>query len=373
MSSLEDLLNGKKTITAQTKNSAWESKGNIVGNLNLVSSDPQEVCKGTKFFLICGPAHIHEEILKKIAPFIEKDSFVGTLYGQGSFAWTAYAILKNRLKKDNITIWALLNVPSICKTIVYGESVNVIGPKNMLYCAAYPDYQKDKICNYVDDMFGIPTVPLPNLLCMTLTPSNQIIHPGRVYGFLKDWDGKTPLNESDIPLLYEGMDDFSADQMQKLDDEIQAIKAEIVKRFPHVDLSPITPMKDRIIKQYGDQVKDKTNLKTVFATNQGYTQVRFPMIPVEGGVILNPQSRFFWEDIPYGLCILKDIAQMVKVKTPQTDKMIEWHQKFMNKKYIENGKLVKESLKETGCPSKYGIKDIEKFLQITASQTIPKL
>jgi len=82
--------------------------------------------------LICGPAHIHEEILKKIAPFVEKDSFVGTLYGQGSFAWTAYAILKNRLQKDNITIWALLNVPSICKTIAYGESVNVIGPKNML-------------------------------------------------------------------------------------------------------------------------------------------------------------------------------------------------------------------------------------------------
>lgn len=132
-------------------------------------------------------------------------------------------------------------------------------------------------------------------------------------------------------------------------------------------------MKDRIIKQYGKQVKDTTNLKTVFATNQGYTQVKFPMKQVEGGVILNPESRFFWEDIPYGLCILKDIAQMVKVKTPTTDKMIEWHQKFMNKKYIESGKLVKETLKETGCPSKYGIKDIEKFLQITASKTIPKL
>jgi len=82
--------------------------------------------------MICGPAHIHEELLQKIAPFVEKDSFVGTIFGQGSFAWAAYSILKNRIKKDNITIWALLTIPSICKIRKYGEAVNVIGPKKIL-------------------------------------------------------------------------------------------------------------------------------------------------------------------------------------------------------------------------------------------------
>ena len=130
-------------------------------------------------------------------------------------------------------------------------------------------------------------------------------------------------------------------------------------------------MKDRIIHQYGDQVKDKSTMKTVFATNQGYASVKFPMVPVEGGVVINVQSRFFWEDIPYGLCILKDIAQMVNVKTPQIDLMIEWHQKFMNKKYIVDGKLTKECIKETGCPSRYGIKNIEQLLMVTASLPTP--
>ena len=59
-------------------------------------------------------------------------------------------------------------------------------------------------------------------LFFCLTFLNFII--GRVYGLLKDWDGKTPMKESDFPLLYEEMDDFSAGEMQKLDDEIQAIK-----------------------------------------------------------------------------------------------------------------------------------------------------
>lgn len=30
---------------------------------------------------------------------------------------------------------------------------------------------------------------------------------------------------------------------------------------------------------------------------------------------------------------------MLGLQTPGTDKMIEWHQKFMNKEYIQNGKL----------------------------------
>jgi len=51
---------------------------------------------------------------------------------------------------------------------------------------------------------------LPNFLTLTLTPSNQIIHPGRIYGVFKNWDGKTPYNEKDIPMFYENLDDFSA-------------------------------------------------------------------------------------------------------------------------------------------------------------------
>jgi len=48
-------------------------------------------------------------------------------------------------------------------------------------------------------------------------------------------------------------------------------------------------------------------------------------VQLEGGVVPNLDSRFFWEDIPYGLCILKDIAEMAQVPTPVIDKMIEFH------------------------------------------------
>lgn len=137
-----------------------------------------------------------------------------------------------------------------------------------------------------------------------------------------------------------------------------------MKINPRIDLSTIIPLKERVINQYGDQIKDKSTLETVFKTNIGYSTLKIPVKKVEGGVIPDIDGRIFWEDIPYGLCILKNIAKMVYVKTPWINKMIEWHQQFMNKKYLVDDELVPEILGETGAPLRYGIKTIDQLLNL---------
>mmetsp|Transcript_17856 Transcript_17856/g.17081 ORF Transcript_17856/g.17081 Transcript_17856/m.17081 type:complete len:81 (-) Transcript_17856:218-460(-) len=79
---------------------------------------------------------------------------------------------------------------------------------------------------------------------------------------------------------------------------------------------------------YHGQVSDSSSLKRVFNTNIGYSRVPFPMIPADKSgenVVLNLDARFFWEDIPFGLVILKDIGELAGVKTPHIDKMIHFH------------------------------------------------
>lgn len=75
-------------------------------------------------------------------------------------------------------------------------------------------------------------------------------------------------------------------------------------------------------------MSDSSSLKRVFNTNIGYSRVPFPMIPVDekgDKVTLNLNARFFWEDVPFGLVILKDIGELVNVKTPNIDKQIIFH------------------------------------------------
>lgn len=132
---------------------------------------------------------------------------------------------------------------------------------------------------------------------------------------------------------------------------------------------------------YNGQVGDPTNLKTVFNTNIGYKHVPFPMLPIPGQdlnkippgeelVKLNLNARFFWEDLPYGLVILKDIGNIVGVETPAITRNIIFHQRFMPVKYVNEttGELIdKIVLEQSGAPSAYGIKTVEQLVQTSMS------
>ena len=101
-----------------------------------------------------------------------------------------------------------------------------------------------------------------------------------------------------------------------------------MKHYPDLDLEQVMPMKDRIISMYEGQISDTSSLKRVFNTNIGYSRVPFPMVPVDKTgekVTLNLNARFFWEDVPFGLMILKDIAELVGVATPHINKQIIFH------------------------------------------------
>jgi hypothetical protein len=42
-------------------------------------------------------------------------------------------------------------------------------------------------------------------------------------------------------------------------------------------------------------------------------------------VKLNLEARFFWEDLPYGLVILKDIGDICGIQTPNLTRAIIFH------------------------------------------------
>ena len=86
----------------------------------------------------------------------------------------------------------------------------------------------------------------------------------------------------EVPLLYEGLDQESADEIAALDSEIQAIKHAILKKYPSIRLDQVMPIEQRICTMYDGQISDKSNLKRIFNTNVGYSRVPFPMIPVKG-------------------------------------------------------------------------------------------
>jgi len=333
----------------------------VVGKINKVSSEGKDVAPEADIFLLGGPAHANPPLLEKIAPYVKKGAKIGALYGQGGFDWAARAILGD--KYADVTVFALQHIPWICSKMDYGKECKMIGPKKLLCVSAIPRSENDNIANLCTTLFDIKTKTLPNFLCLTLTPSNQIIHPARYYGIFKDWDGKKTYDPKTIPLLYEGLDEFSANRLQTLSDELQSIKVALEKKYPKLDLSEVKDLGKRIIEQYGDEVSDTSSLLKIFQSNKGYATVKTPVKQVEGGVIPVVDSRFFVEDLPFGLCILRNLADMLEIKVPVVTESIEWFQQFMPKEYMKDGKLNDDLIGETGAPKRYGITTLDDLVK----------
>jgi hypothetical protein len=98
----------------------------------VISDNPADVIPGSKIIIIGAPAHVHGEILAHIKEFVDPGAFVGTLFGEGAFDLQAQSVFGDDLKNKDITIWALFNVPYICKIIKYGKETNMVGPKKHL-------------------------------------------------------------------------------------------------------------------------------------------------------------------------------------------------------------------------------------------------
>ena len=161
-----------KEITGYTAKSAWESKGNLKGKINVCSSNAKEGVSEADIIIICSPGHTKGEILKQIRPFIKKGSLVGSIFGQGGFDMVAMAALGTDICEKQLTIFSLQYVPFICKAVTYGKDINIIGPKRTLYAAAYPPDNVHYVCNALTQCYFLPCVPLPSFLNLTLCPSN---------------------------------------------------------------------------------------------------------------------------------------------------------------------------------------------------------
>ncbi|TFJ86461.1 hypothetical protein NSK_002118 [Nannochloropsis salina CCMP1776] len=359
------------SIEIITQSSSWEAKGTFAGTLHVVSDEASRVVPGSEYVIIAAPANAHPALLTKVAPHLDFGAKIGALFAQGGFDWAVkHAFGTEKIKRIGV-MFGLQNIPWICKAVKYGHSARILGPKKGLWVATYPVEARDATARDLESMFDIPCHTLPNFLNLTLTPSNQIIHPARYYAIFRDWDGKRSYSRRELEAregltLYKGMDEYSAECLATLDNELQQIKFALLQRFPQLDLSYVMPIGERIVNQYGDDVTNRSSLRQIFRSNRGYSSCLTPLKEQSPGRY-QPlvESRLFWEDIPYGLVILKNLVELLgNFPTPAIDFMIRWHQTFMEKDYLlSDNQLNPRLLHETGAPCKYGIHRVEEIVE----------
>ena len=114
---------------------------------------------------------------------------------------------------------------------------------------------------------------------------------------------------------------------------------------------------------YPEDISDKTNLYTAIQTNAAYQGLKHPGKKTDDGKFL-PDFTYSYmsEDIPYGLVVIRGIAEIVGVDTPNIDKVLTWCQEKMGKEYLVNSKLQGKDVATSRAPQRYGFTTLESIL-----------
>lgn len=304
---------GHQVSILTTKPSRWGKSIEItapddtfVGELAAVTSEPAEVIPQVEMVLICLPGFaIHDE-LEKIKLHISKDTIVGTIVSSTGFFFEAFKVLPS-----DITLFGFQRVPFISRTIEYGHLAELKGYKETLSVAIEQTESKEPIRQQLERLFEKPVTLLDSHYEVSLSNSNPLLHPSRLYTMWKDWQpGITyPRN----PQFYVEWTLEASVLLIQMDEEFQ-------------NLLKILGLKPNCIPTVLDYYEstDAESLTHKLQTIKAFQGIYSPMKEVSGGFIPDFTSRYFTEDFPYGMRFIVETAQNQGVEIPTIEEVYRW-------------------------------------------------
>ena len=149
--------------------------------------------------------------------------------------------------------------------------------------------------------------------------------------------------------FYAEWNEESSAMLLACDQELQ----NICKKFSKLDLRHVVSLK----KHY--EVQDQKQMTEKISHIPAFQNIWSPMERKETGYIPDKNSRYFQEDFPYGLCIIKAFAVIAQEETPDIDCVLKWYEKFSGEEYFQKEAFTGNSLKYLNLPQNYGLFTIE--------------
>ena len=361
-----------KQIELEWHNPSGEVMGRYSNELKKASNNPQELIPTADYIVLCMPVHKYRVCLREIAPFIDKKKtvFLGTVYGQGGFNWMVDEIKKQH-ELNNVVTFAFGLLPWICRIIEYGHIGVTYGGKAVNYAACFPKFYFNQLNEELFETIGYKwfgkghTEQSDDFLSLTLSVDNQIIHTSRCYGLYKVY-GPTWKKKEDVPMFYRDYDDVSAMLLANLDADYSKIREKIKALYPQ---KSFRHMLDYLALERFSNQSHNTDIKESFVTSQTLVSIATPVVQNEDGLWeIDRNHRFFLDDIYYGNCIAKWMAEQLGVETPTIDDILHWTQVIRKEQIIdENNRLILDDADlntplKSGIPCYYGYNTIDDII-----------
>lgn len=308
------------------------------GKLAYATSDCAQAVDDCDVVLVAQPSFLLANTLKTLALHLKAPAMIGIVPGTGGAEYMARELLQS-----GHTLFGVDRVPCIARITEYGNTVAASYKKSVRICAI-PAKRTAQAGYLFARLFPVKCIPVENYLTITLTPSNPILHTSRLFVLHQS---HAQALWTDPPLFYQDWDDASSELLLQCDKELQ-------KLCDALDGIPLNVIPLRIHYE-ADTVQAMTQkLRSLPALKN----IPCPMVHMDGGYALNLSSRYFIEDFPYGLCILKGFAVACGVSVPHMDLILRWYESMAGVQYFIGDSFCGSDLQNTGIPQNYGIRSI---------------
>ncbi|MCM1235194.1 MAG: NAD/NADP octopine/nopaline dehydrogenase family protein [Ruminococcus flavefaciens] len=283
------------------------------------------------------PAFLRENIIKNIENDIKEGTYLGFFPGYGG----AEFYCKNLLEKG-VTIFALQKVPYVARTRERGKIAHIMSKKTEVFIASLPMEKCSYVARLLEDMLLMKCNKLNNYMAATLLPGNPLLHTSGSYVYLKDYRQGQILKEKIY--YYQSWNNECSEIILGFSDELHMI----CEKLP-VNLNEV-----QTIQEYYE-AGTSAKLTEKFHEIPSFQPLVLPMKKEKAGYIPDFSSRFYVEDFPFGVCIIKALALIADVKTPIIDEILRWYKKMTGKQYFNSDDTFGKDIEETAIPQLFGI------------------
>jgi len=349
----------KKTLKVEFQSENGDVEKIVEGNIHLATNDEKIALKDAEIILLCMPVSQYFKVLLRIGEHISKDKevWIGSIYGQGGVNWM-YNEIKEKFSLDKLVYFSYGLIPWICRTKEYGSVGITYGAKYINIVSVFPKNKFNELNNDLLKKISLEgggiskTYQANNFLSLTLSVDNQIIHTSRMYGlYLKNKQGWKTLDE--VPYFYKEFDESSANILKMLDADYEKVRQKIKDLNPDESFDHMLNYLD--LERFTNNSSNE-NIKESFIESKTLGRIKTPVMKEGERYVLDKNSRFFTDDIFYGIAIVKWLADKYKIDVPMINELLNWSQNYLDLDLLKNDVLNTEyeyNGIKVGIPTKY--------------------
>lgn len=216
-----------------------------------------------------------------------------------------------KLLGKGVGVAALQRVPFIARIIDYGTKVRMSNTRTLHKVAASGDVDTDRLSACLRKWFGGDVSFLSSFLSLVFSNSNPLLHPSRMVVLFRNWRERTYLRN---PLFYGEWTDESSRLYIEADREMLSV----MRRYDEIN---VCTDYESVLSHY--QVSSAAELTLKLRSIPSFRQILAPMVRIGGRLIPDFNSRYFTEDVPYGMCAIRRRAVDVGVETPVISRLLQ--------------------------------------------------